>query len=477
MKKTSKQKSPYTFIWSDYQPCLDIEENINSLIKFSKAGKGWNELKNVILVSRNNRINCYHSKTDLKTDKERGKKLFIKKFFSDLISQIEKAFLEHQKMFQKIRKTDFSELSNQQLFNWFNETTNRWSYMISYFRFSQAEGTYYLAKELENYVSKEEASVLMLSVKIDIMNLEQIDWQKLVKKPYSEKLILDHIYEYPWVVAIHFTYKDALETLRQRYDNDKKHSLEKDIKKEKEELKKEQDVIIKKHQEIKELVNILQEVALSRIKVKSCWAGTDFYRISIYEEVSKRTGENIYDLFKYYLIEEFKELLSRNKKLSNNIKTARDKCFVGLWKNGKAIYYEGEKAEEIAEKELKDLYKIKSQNEIKGSSANPGLVKGIIHLISCGDVEDTRKARKTFQKGEILVTQMTQPNIMDIASKARAIVTDEGGMLSHAAIISRELKIPCVVGTHFATTILKDGNLVEVDANRGIVRILKREEI
>ena len=65
---------------------------------------------------------------------------------------------------------------------------------------------------------------------------------------------------------------------------------------------------------------------------------------------------------------------------------------------------------------------------------------------------------------------MTQPNIIDIAKKAAAIVTDEGGMLSHAAIISREFGIPCIVGTHYATKVFKDGDLVEVDADKGIVR-------
>jgi pyruvate,water dikinase len=64
---------------------------------------------------------------------------------------------------------------------------------------------------------------------------------------------------------------------------------------------------------------------------------------------------------------------------------------------------------------------------------------------------------------------MTQPNIVDIAQRASAIITDEGGMLCHAAIISREFGIPCVVGTHKATKILKDGDMVEVDATKGIV--------
>jgi len=57
--------------------------------------------------------------------------------------------------------------------------------------------------------------------------------------------------------------------------------------------------------------------------------------------------------------------------------------------------------------------------------------------------------------------------------KAIAIVTDEGGLLSHAAIVSREMGIPCVVGTKIATQVLKDGELVEVDAERGVVRKIK----
>ena len=64
--------------------------------------------------------------------------------------------------------------------------------------------------------------------------------------------------------------------------------------------------------------------------------------------------------------------------------------------------------------------------------------------------------------------------MMPALIKAAAIVTDEGGVTSHAAIVSRELGIPCVVGTKIATKVLKDGDLVEVDANNGIVKILKR---
>jgi pyruvate,water dikinase len=69
---------------------------------------------------------------------------------------------------------------------------------------------------------------------------------------------------------------------------------------------------------------------------------------------------------------------------------------------------------------------------------------------------------------------MTVPDFVPAMSKAVAFVTDEGGITSHAAIVSRELGIPCVVGTKIATRALRDGDLVEVDASRGIVRVVER---
>lgn len=78
-----------------------------------------------------------------------------------------------------------------------------------------------------------------------------------------------------------------------------------------------------------------------------------------------------------------------------------------------------------------------------------------------------------MEKGEILVTVMTSPDFMVAAKKAAAIVTDEGGITCHAAIVSREMKIPCIIGTKIATKVLKDGDIVEVDADKGVVRKIK----
>ena len=78
-----------------------------------------------------------------------------------------------------------------------------------------------------------------------------------------------------------------------------------------------------------------------------------------------------------------------------------------------------------------------------------------------------------FQEGQILVACMTQPEFVPAMKKAIAIITDEGGLTCHAAIISRELKKPCIISTKKATRVLKDGMKVEVNATEGYVKIFK----
>ena len=77
-----------------------------------------------------------------------------------------------------------------------------------------------------------------------------------------------------------------------------------------------------------------------------------------------------------------------------------------------------------------------------------------------------------MQKGDILIAETTSPEVMPACSKAAAIVTNQGGLMSHAAIVSRELNIPCIVATENATSIFRTGDQVEVDANKGVVKIL-----
>lgn len=93
-----------------------------------------------------------------------------------------------------------------------------------------------------------------------------------------------------------------------------------------------------------------------------------------------------------------------------------------------------------------------------------GKATGRVKVVFTGD--DLKKV----ERGDVLVAVMTFPHFIAAMEKASAFVTDEGGILCHAAIVSREMRKPCVIATKKATKIFKDGDMVEVDAEKGIVR-------
>src|SRR3989344_4359844 len=136
---------------------------------------------------------------------------------------------------------------------------------------------------------------------------------------------MEHARRYPWVVMSHFTYKDVIDTLRQRYEFDKNNHSILDINKEKKEIKGKQDILIKRNPKLKPLMKLVHRLSLSRMEIKSCWAGSDFYLIPIIKEISSRTGEQIYDINKYYRIDEIKELL-KGKRLTAEEKERRKMC-------------------------------------------------------------------------------------------------------------------------------------------------------
>jgi pyruvate,water dikinase len=106
---------------------------------------------------------------------------------------------------------------------------------------------------------------------------------------------------------------------------------------------------------------------------------------------------------------------------------------------------------------------------LKGLGASPGIAVGEVKIV--GSERDISKVKD----GDVLVAVMTTPDMVPAMKKASAIVTDEGGLTCHAAIVSRELGVPAVVGTKNATKLLKDGMLVTVDGEKGIVYLGKLE--
>ena len=169
-------------------------------------------------------------------------------------------------------------------------------------------------------------------------------------------------------------------------------------------------------------------------------------------------------LFRFLTYEDITEYLINKKKPNISLLLKRQRHYI-ITKEG--ILFES--LEHYLNREgyvLKQL-ELKGITEIKGQIAYPGIVRGRVKIIH------SKEMFGKFNIGEILVTSMTTPDFVPLLKKSSAFVTDEGGITCHAAIISRELRIPCVIGTKIATKLLKDGDLIEVDANNGRVKIIK----
>lgn len=113
---------------------------------------------------------------------------------------------------------------------------------------------------------------------------------------------------------------------------------------------------------------------------------------------------------------------------------------------------------------IRGLLRIVQEGQVKGLVAYTGIVRGRACVVLSED--DFGK----MNEGDILVTSMTRPEFLPVMRKASAFVTNEGGITCHAAIVARELQKPCVIGTRTATSTFKDGELIEVDAERGIIK-------
>ncbi|MGI5827892.1 MAG: phosphoenolpyruvate synthase [Patescibacteria group bacterium] len=126
-------------------------------------------------------------------------------------------------------------------------------------------------------------------------------------------------------------------------------------------------------------------------------------------------------------------------------------------------------AKKISVSEQTVLGETKKNAVLTGAPASPGVTTGIVKVLKSPDEIDK------VQEGDVLVAQMTTPDYVPAMKRAAAIVTDQGGQTSHAAIVSRELGVPCIVGTQKATVKLKNGQTITVDANKGDIYLGKIE--
>jgi len=429
-------------------------------------------------------------------DMIRLRKSFIKKVnrnpqvLSRLMNDWRQRLKRFEKIMREINRTDMARLSDQTLLSlyqkWYQAYLNEYALAIGIQdSFSMHADDFlfpYFEKIIENigYKNLNEIYNLLLSpVKESFIECELKDRLMLLKSLKIgtdinslkfQKMLVGHSKKYHWLLNNYATdrYLDAAYFKKQLTEM-AKLSPEIELRKINARLRK---IILTKRQLMQRLALTKKAITLVRItevfsqmqdeRKKYVLIASHYQNIFI-KEFGRRLGLTKKEM-EYTFIHELGNLLKNKSRINRQVFIARREgvLVINTLKGYEVI--DGALAEKIHSR----IFKNNNQfaGEVKGTVASDGYAKGVIKVI-----------KKTHDlvnmvKGDILVASMTRPEMAPAMKLAAAIVTDEGGVTCHAAIISRELKIPCVIGTKIATQVFKDGDLVEVDANRGIVRKL-----
>src|SRR3989344_3417778 len=218
------------------------------------------------------------------------------------------------------------------------------------------------------------------------------------------------------------------------------------------------------HQQPGEPVEIKKKLGLARDRSGKVHDRAYKLAHQLYKELSRR----LYIPFNEILLITPAEMIGILKEGVNGKKFKDRLDFVVFTNvNDKLEILSGKAGRKFAKNYKFDSEDVKDTGELQGVSASTGSAKGPIKFIF------TDKQFGKFKEGEVLEAYQNMVHYVPLMKKSAAIITEFGGLTSHAAVVSRELGKPCVVGIKGLTKLLVDGDLVEVDANKGIVRKLK----
>ncbi|MCB0323682.1 MAG: adenylyltransferase/cytidyltransferase family protein [Bdellovibrionales bacterium] len=222
--------------------------------------------------------------------------------------------------------------------------------------------------------------------------------------------------------------------------------------------------------ELRDLSKFLQDAAVIRLENKRVWSGYEYQFLNLFKEISKRVGLAIDLYLQAYRIEDTLAFLREGLRLPSE----------DLDKRGKYWNFE------IADDQAKVSYIPRyggdlsgarvEKGRLRGQPGNLGRAIGRVRVVVDDSIESLLHLKSTMGANEIYVTTMTHPAMVSLLASAAGIITDEGGVTSHAAVIARELNIPCLVGTRNATRLFVDGDIVELDVNARHVRKLSASE-
>ena len=393
--------------------------------------------------------------------------------------------------FAKIQKVNLSKLSNKKLLEVYNKFMNDY---VDYWKIGMLaepvaiQGERLIKENLKNIkdnkLFNQYLSILITTTKKSFSRQQEEDLLKIAIKikgnlnsSVIKDLLKEHSKKYFWLHNKYYTtevldenfFLKELKGLLAKYKEPKKYLMAME-KLDKESINNKKSIIIKLklNKKDKKLVKIIDDFGWFQDERKKYNMIADHYLDILLDEIGKRGKLSLIEL-KFTTHFETESILNGtfdkeeiNKRMKN--------CLI-VWEGDKDDYkiYTGKKA---IKKEKQLFYSkegIHEVTEIEGMTANTGRVRGYVKVTM------SAKEAKYIKKGEVLVTSMTSPDFIAGIKNAAAIVTNEGGVTCHAAIISREFGIPCVIGTKIATKVLRTGDFVEVDGMHGAVRVLKKK--
>ncbi len=373
------------------------------------------------------------------------------------------------KFIEDLKKIYFSSLSNQELIALLNKSHQIllpsyafgiWGIWVftEYLSFDD------LIKKHLGFLNQEEKQAILTPPKLSDFLQEQLELRKLDLK--NKSAVKKHIKKFNWFPCIDiyqqpWTAKDFIR--RQKELIKSKETI--DLKERKRLLMIYGKLIKNLPPQKLKIAEILHKLIYYRDQRNDVRFYAHYFINQLYQEAAKRLKLTIKD-FSFLTVQEVIKILKNELILNDYQKEIKQR------KQGYLIHKDNDRVKIItgsAAKEIRNKYFLKPEENLKsfkGLSASSGKVKGKVLII--------RKDQdlKRMKKGLILVAIFTRPHYLIAMRQAKAVITEEGGLTSHAAIIAREFKIPTVVGTKIASKVLKDGDLVEVDAEKGIVKIL-----
>ena len=409
-------------------------------------------------------------------------KFFVKKMKDDksyvdyVTEKFDEVYKTETAYLDKVHVRELDKLDDKELFDVFRELRKQfrstWTYGLIFEPLNEILPRE-LEQRLEKYGCSRQEILTMLEIpEKSFMQQEKAELLKILLDKKDDLKITDHRKKYYWILTGHagkieinnsFFIKKMDELSESGMD------LKEELRKLKEHRKIALDAkkkITKKYvfdDELLNLVYVVDKYGPSHNKRKEIFMKGVYVIECLLEEIGRRFG---YSLEKMVLLDPDEVIsLEDGKKFGNELFEERSGLVVIMVTPDSYEVIVGKKAEEMEKEDLGEDYE--DIKELKGMGASHGKVKGRVKVIySFADI-------KKMKKDDVLVSGMTKPEWVTAMKKALAIVTDEGGITCHAAIISRELRIPCVIGTRIGSKVLHDGDLVEVDANKGVVRKLK----